>query len=168
VVACLGRPAQTIEQGERSAWAMLRGDKILAGFAETDVDFPLRASTILQTLPGERTMNIAYVSLDAVHEDLARSAVQATGWRLEAYWPTETIEPQRFPVVIYDLDYLPIQDRQRVLEHLMSWPVSGVVAVHGYDLTKQQASTLREKGIVVSRRFGARLLSRVFDRTARS
>jgi hypothetical protein len=117
---------------------------------------------------GDATMNIAYVSLDEVNEDRARRMTRRKGLWLEAFWPTETIERQRFPVVIYDLDYLPMEHRQRVLEGLMAREESGVVAVHGYDLTRGQASTLRENGIVVSRRFGARFLSRVFQRATRN
>ncbi|HEY1377780.1 MAG TPA: hypothetical protein VGF55_13360, partial [Gemmataceae bacterium] len=60
-------------------------------------------------------MTVAYVSLDDVHEDLARRLARARGLELAALWPTDADPTGQFPVVIYDLDFLPAEHRDRFL-----------------------------------------------------
>ena len=111
-------------------------------------------------------MNVAYVSLDQVNEVRARRLTRAQGMQLAAFWPTEAVPQGDFPIVIYDLDYLPAEHRDQVLRRGSSRRKTGVVAVHGYNLTRRQRTNLRRQGVVVSRRFGRRLLSSVLDRAA--
>ncbi len=106
-------------------------------------------------------MNVAYVSLDEVNEDQARRLARANGLELELFWPTQAVPPDGFPVVIYDLDYLPAGHCDRLPRRH-----AGVVAAHGYNLTRRQRAALRRRGVLVARRLGARLLARVLDRAA--
>lgn len=110
-------------------------------------------------------MNVAYVSLDEVHQDLACRMARASGVKLGLFWPDEPL-PRRLRAVVYDLDYLPIEYREGVLATLVAGPSPSPVAVHGYNLTGKQKSLLRRNGVVVRRRLGPSLFRAMTQRTA--
>jgi len=109
-------------------------------------------------------MTVAYITLDEVHEDRARRLSRAKGVGLEVFWPTETISRRDFPIVVYDLDFLPAERRDLVLRRALSRRTTDAVAMHGYNLTRHQRKALRQNGVLVSRRLGSKLLSRVVER----
>src|SRR3954453_19469449 len=106
-------------------------------------------------------MNVAYVSRGEAHEDLARRLTRARGLELAAFWPTDADPCGEFPIVIYDLDFLPADHRDRIVRRTPAGREPGVVGAPGYNLTRRKGAALRRNGVLVSRRLGARLLARV-------
>jgi hypothetical protein len=110
-------------------------------------------------------MKIAYLTLDEVHEDLLRKLAETRGAEFCALPVLNPLPAGGFDAVIYDLDYLPPEQRQAVLAELLSGHVSHRAAVHGYNLRKSQVQGLRRRGVIVSRT-PERALSRVLRDSA--
>jgi hypothetical protein len=108
-------------------------------------------------------MNLAYVSTDEVHQDLAYQLARAYRVDVHLLTPTDRV-PERLDAVIYDLDYLPPEDREHVLDRLIGSPANGLVAVHGYNLFGDQAKALKRNGVLVRRRLGRNLFRALLRR----
>ncbi len=111
-------------------------------------------------------MNLAYVTLDEVHQDLAYRLAVRNRVNLRVFWPTETFSPRRFAAVLYDLDYLPAPDRDRILARLRGGPLKVVCGVHSYNVSAKQRRALQRNGVIVRRRLSAGLLRAVLERSA--
>jgi hypothetical protein len=108
-------------------------------------------------------VKIAYLTLDEVHEDLARRMSLARGDVLSSLAARIPTPDEEFDAVVYDLDYLPPDLCRTVLAELATGPVRYQRAVHSYNLRKKQAERFRQRGVIV-----CRTLSAVFTRLTRA
>src|SRR5262245_34261766 len=109
-------------------------------------------------------MAIAYVSIDEVNQDIAYQL--ANGRTLEVLSPGDPVGNDLWDAEIYDLDYLPANYREEILDELCSWPPDVAVAVHGYSLDEKQRKTLRQNGVLVARRLSQELVNAVLQQSA--
>jgi hypothetical protein len=101
-------------------------------------------------------MLMTYLTIDQVNLDLARQLAVQWGAALEPQEPRDL--PAAPPdVMLYDLDCLPDDLRQRTLAGLLARPVASVVGVHSYGLDDAQVERLARNGVVVTRRLGPAL-----------
>jgi hypothetical protein len=96
-------------------------------------------------------MRIAYATTDEVNQALAVQLAGECGAVVHELLPKNASPDGQFDAVLYDLDDVPGLQRREVVARLLSGPSSCSKAVHGYDLSEEQASALRRHGIVVSR-----------------
>jgi hypothetical protein len=106
-------------------------------------------------------MRIAYRTLDDVNRDLATRLAARAGIDVLSPGIGECVES--FDAVVYDLDHLPTDFRDRLLSELASGQLTQVVGVHSYNLTDGQRRALRRRGICVRRRLGKVLMSRLLE-----
>jgi hypothetical protein len=102
-------------------------------------------------------MRIAYLTTDVVNEALARQLAEQN--RIMLY-PLDPRNPQPYGLLeamVYDLDYLPDDLGQLILNELLAGPTLRVVGVHSYNLVDAQAGALRQRGVVVCRCMDAEL-----------
>jgi hypothetical protein len=97
-------------------------------------------------------MRIAYLTTDEVNQDLATQMAAECGVTLVPVTPQAPSPDGQFDAVVYDLDYLPPDQRQQILTDLSSHPVGRRVAVHSYRLADEQTETLCDNGVLVYRR----------------
>jgi len=95
---------------------------------------------------------IAYVSPDEVHQELAAELAGERGVTLASFASSAEMPLVPYPAVIYDVDYLTLEDRRRVLDELTGTPLTQVAAVHSYNLNAGQQKALRRNGVAVHRR----------------
>jgi len=113
-------------------------------------------------------MFVAYISLDEVNQDLVMRTVDEHVVTLATFASRAEMASWPCDAVIYDLDCLPCDDRERVLDELMGDPVRRLAAVHSYNLQPAQKRRLRRNGVIVRRRLHPGWLSRqVLRRTSR-
>src|SRR5262245_252184 len=101
------------------------------------------------------------MSLDAVNQHLAARTAEQNGASLAlldrraelAAWPGDA--------VVYDIDHLPANERERILDELTRGPVEKVTVVHSYNLRPSQSRALRESGVIVQRRLQPDWLGRL-------
>src|SRR5262245_66051253 len=103
-------------------------------------------------------MRIAYLSIDEVNLDLARRWAKTCHCEVVRWPPREVVRNGDIDAAIYDLDFLPPLLRQQVLTNLLRGPRHGPVAVHSYNLSEQQVSDLRARGVHVRRRLEREVL----------
>src|SRR3954471_9312014 len=96
-------------------------------------------------------MRIAYATTDEVNQALAMQLAEECGAVIHGLLPKDAPPDGQFDAVLYDLDDVPRRQRREVLARLLSGPSSCPKAVHGYDLSEEQASALRLRRIIVSR-----------------
>jgi hypothetical protein len=109
-------------------------------------------------------MRFAYLTLDVVNENLAARLAAAAGLSFRTLTLRDPVPDGRGDVVLYDLDFLPADYRERLLADLKSGRWSGRVGVHSYSLTRRLARALRRRGVVVTRRLRGGLFRRLRDR----
>jgi hypothetical protein len=102
-------------------------------------------------------MSIAYLSADEVNCHLAARMAAACGAALHPVSPRDPPPDGRFDAVLYDLDSMPPACREEILASALADRATCPVAVHSYNLD-MQADALRDKGVVVTRRLGPRVL----------
>jgi hypothetical protein len=100
-------------------------------------------------------MQIAYLTPDEVHRDLAVRLAEDCGATVQPLSPNDPLPTEQFDAVLYDLDYLPPAQRQELLVDLAASSATRPVpvGVHSYNLD-DQVSALRRHGVVVARRLG--------------
>jgi hypothetical protein len=108
--------------------------------------------------PEEDTMRIAYLTIDEVN--LARAVKLADRWggTISLVRPGDQTATTGFDAVLHDLDVVPRQQRNALLEDFYDNPPARPTAVHGYGLTDEQAETLHRHGVVVAQRLHAGLV----------
>jgi hypothetical protein len=97
-------------------------------------------------------MQIAYLTLDEVNENLATFMVEESGATLFPLRPRDPKPDSEFDAVLYDLDSLPPPYKNELLSVLLSSPLLRPVGVHSYQLEDDEAAALRRCGLLVSRR----------------
>jgi hypothetical protein len=110
-------------------------------------------------------MRFAYLSLDVVNQELASRLAARAGVRLNTLTFRDPVPNGPHDVVLYDLDFLPDNYRERLLDNLTSGAQSGRIAVHGYGLSLRIARALRRHGVFVARRLRGNLFQRLHDRS---
>jgi hypothetical protein len=104
-------------------------------------------------------MLIAYLTHDDVNRDFAARLAAGVGVELEPL--TLRDKPGRFDAVLYDVDFLPADERGRLLAELSSQRADRPTAVHGYGLSARERRALRRRGVIVARRLCGALFARL-------
>jgi hypothetical protein len=94
-------------------------------------------------------MRLSYLTSDEVHFDWLSRLAERFGIALES---VDNLKVSTDPVpdaVLYDWDYLPAEQRESLCAELCEQPVSGVVAVHGYNLSDSETQALQRNGVLV-------------------
>jgi hypothetical protein len=115
------------------------------------VDFQYRR-TDFRTTFRRTAVRIAYLTTDEVNGALAVQMAAECGMALDARWPRDWPPQAPLEAVVYDLDYLPPEQRQEILWQLLAEAVQIPTVVHSYQLEEHQVETLRRHGVVVERR----------------
>jgi hypothetical protein len=108
-------------------------------------------------------MLCAYLSIDQVNQAIARRLAKATRVELLplSFQNADLCGP--YDAIVYDLDFMPPDCRQRLLNDLAGGRFDEPAAVHGYNLTLRQRLQLHRRGVVVARRLTGRLFARLQD-----
>jgi hypothetical protein len=97
-------------------------------------------------------MRIAYITTDEVNQSLAEKFARRQAHTAVAAPADETPRDAGFDAVIYDLDYLPADVRDDIVETLVMRPCRLPTAVHGYNISPRSAKALHANGVLVYRR----------------
>jgi len=103
-------------------------------------------------------MRIAYVNTDEVNQDLAERTALEYCAAVCILVPEGPPPDGLFDAVLYNLDEVPRDQRSALLERLRQATPHRPTAVHGYDITDEQARTLRRHGVAVAQRLHPALL----------
>jgi hypothetical protein len=103
-------------------------------------------------------MRIAYMSTDEVNQALATKMAAECGAVVCGVVPKEPPPDGQFDGVLYNLDDVSRDQRSALIEGLCLGTPEHPTAVHGYDITDEQARTLRRNGVVAARRLQLVLL----------
>jgi hypothetical protein len=103
-------------------------------------------------------MRIAYVNIDEVNRDLAARMAAKFGAVVCELLPQDPPPDGQFDAVLYNLDDVPRNQRFALVEGLRRGNAGHPTAAHGYDISDEQAETLRRGGVAVSPRLDAELL----------
>jgi hypothetical protein len=104
---------------------------------------------------------IDYLTTDQVNHSLAEQMARECGSPL-VRTPAGGVPPGG-PLIakLLDLDHVWPQQRQAILENLLSGPPSVAVAVHGYCLDEEQTRSLCANGVIVARSLDSGLFLRL-------
>jgi hypothetical protein len=103
-------------------------------------------------------MRFAHVTTDEVNQALAIQAARAVGAIVTAIGSAEIPAHAGFDAVLYDLDRVPLDRREMLLDEIGSDGNGVPLAVYGYCLSEAQAQKLRFRGVAVAQRFHAALM----------
>jgi hypothetical protein len=103
-------------------------------------------------------MRIAYITTDEVNRALAAQIAGECGAFICALAPKDAAPGDQFLAVLYDLDDIERPRRADLVAQILSSPSTRPSAVHGYDITDEEASALRRHGVAVSQRLRAGLV----------
>ena len=106
-------------------------------------------------------MRIAYVNTDEVNQDLAERTASEYCAAVCILVPEGPPPDGLFDAVLYNLDEVLRDQRSALLERLRQATPHRPTAVHGYDITDEQARTLRRHGVAVAQRLHPALLRRL-------
>jgi hypothetical protein len=108
-------------------------------------------------------MRIAYVNIDEVNQDLAARMAAKCGAVVCGLLPQDPAPDGQFDAVLFNLDDVPRDQRSALVEGLRQGKSGHPTAVHGFDISDEQAETLRRDGVAVSPRLHAGLLRRLCE-----
>jgi hypothetical protein len=111
-------------------------------------------------------MRIAYVTTDEVNSALAVRIARSHSADLTPSHPERSLPTRGFEAILCDLDCVPPDARQALLDGILSGRSAHTRAVHGYGLSEEQAAAIRLRGVVVSKRLHSDLV-RTLCRAAR-
>jgi hypothetical protein len=103
-------------------------------------------------------MRVAYATTDEVNQALAAQMAAECGAIICDRRPGEVPPNGLFDAVLYNLDDVPRDQRPAFLEGLCLSTPDCPTAVHGYDITDEQARTLNRNGVAAARRLDLDLL----------
>ena len=113
-------------------------------------------------------MRIAYVSTDEVNQDLAERIAAKHGVGVCKRLPTDRKPDDQCDAVLYNLDDIPPAERSALIEGFRSGKLDHPTAVHGYDITDEEARTLSRNGVSAARRLRSDLLCILFTAACRN
>jgi hypothetical protein len=97
-------------------------------------------------------MLVAYLTTDAVNEDLALQMADECGVTLYPYTFNGALPNGRLDAILFDWDSLPLQRRQTILFESLADPSFLPVAVHGCGLEEEEIETFHQDGVAVFHR----------------
>jgi hypothetical protein len=97
-------------------------------------------------------MRIAYMNIDEVNHAVAAQMAKKYGAVVCSLRPNERPPDGKYDAVIYNLDEVSRESRGDYLAQILHSPLRCPRAVHGYDLSDEEAITLGLAGIAVSQR----------------
>jgi hypothetical protein len=103
-------------------------------------------------------MRIAYMTNDEVNRALAVRLAGECGAVICALGPKDSPTDDLFHAVLYDLNDIHNRPRAQLVAQILSSPSTHPRAVHGYDITDEEANALRRHGVAVSQRLRAGLI----------
>jgi hypothetical protein len=103
-------------------------------------------------------MRIVYVSTDEVNQALAEQVAAECRAVISARPPEALPKDGLFDAVLYNLDDMPREERSALLEEFRRDKPDHPTAVHGYEISDEQARTLKRNGVVAARRLSPVLL----------
>jgi len=103
-------------------------------------------------------MRIAHITTDEVNQALAVQAARPFGAIVTPLGPEEMSTDVRFDAVLFDLDRVPPERRQTLVDEIRSETTALPMAVYGYCLSEEQAGKLRFRGVAVAQRLHAALI----------
>jgi hypothetical protein len=107
-------------------------------------------------------MRIAYASTDEVNQNLAVRIAAECGVEVCKRLPEDPPPDGLCDAVLYNLDDVPRAERSALLEGFRRGKPDHPTAVHGYDITDEQARTLSRNGVAAARRLHPALLRSLF------
>jgi hypothetical protein len=107
-------------------------------------------------------MRIAYVSTDEVNQDLAARIAAKFGMGDCKWLPKDRNPHDLCDAVLDNLDDVPRAERPALIEGFRYAEPDRPTAVHGYDITDEQARTLSRNGVATARRLHSDLLCVLF------
>ena len=113
-------------------------------------------------------MRIAYVSIDEVNQARAERMAAECGAVVCKVEPKDPGPDGLFDAVLYNLDDVPRDQRSALIEGLRRGESDHPKAVHGYDLTDEQARSLHQVGVLVARRLDFGLFRSLLEAAQRS
>jgi hypothetical protein len=108
-------------------------------------------------------MRIAYVNTDEVNQDLASRMAAKCGAVVSVVLPADPPPGGLFDAVLYNLDNLPRDRRAALVEGLRRVKPVHPTAVHGYDISDEQAEALNQNGVAAARRLHHDLLRELLN-----
>jgi hypothetical protein len=102
---------------------------------------------------------VAFLSLDPVHEEYAREMAAKAGLDLEVWFPKEPAHLGDYAAVVCDLDFWPADGQDRWLSELRTSRPTSRLAVFSYRMNERRATALRRQGIEVFRRLSPEVFS---------
>jgi hypothetical protein len=112
-------------------------------------------------------VRIAYLSNDEVDQALADGMARKCGAVICTRPPEDPPPDGLCDAVLYNLDDLPRDRRSALLEELRRAKPDRPTAVHGYDMTEEQARALDRCGVAASRRLHPGLIHRLLTAARR-
>ena len=113
-------------------------------------------------------MRITYVSTDEVNQDLAARIAAKFGVRVCKRLPEDPLPDDLCDAVLYNLDDVPRAERSALIVGFRRGKPGHPTAVHGYNITDEEARTLNRYGVASARRLHADLLGTLFTAVRRN
>jgi hypothetical protein len=96
-------------------------------------------------------MLIAYLTTDEVNQYLATQMAEECGQTLCLLSLSHAFPDGEFDAAVYDLDHLPAQRQQALLEEMLAGRAAQPMAVHSYNLADECVEALRGQAVAVYR-----------------
>jgi hypothetical protein len=109
-------------------------------------------------------MRIAYLTTDEVNREWAKRLADESGATLYDLTPVDGPPDSQYEALIFDLDYLPPEQRREILAGLLVHPANRPTALHSHNLDDEVVVQLRQNGVIVARR----LAPMIFQTLARA
>ena len=103
-------------------------------------------------------MRIAHVTTDEVNQALAVHKATPLGAIVTQLTIEDILADEQFDAVLFDLDRVPPDRRQALLDEIRSKVTELPLAVYGYCLSEEQAAQLRFHGVAVAQRLHSALI----------
>jgi hypothetical protein len=103
-------------------------------------------------------MRIAHLTTDELNQALAVRFGRSLGVELICLDPEELPANARYDAVLCDLDRVPPNRRQALLDEIHSESTASPMAIYGYCLSEDQARKLRFHGVAVAQSLNAALV----------
>jgi hypothetical protein len=112
------------------------------------------------------TLNLIYRTTDEVNWYFAQELAANAGLTPQLSFPKDPLPDSGKEAIVFDLDWLAwtADERERLVKELVCRAGHCPAAVHGYNLTEEQAANLRECGILVSRNLTPELFTLLAQR----
>ena len=107
-------------------------------------------------------MRITYVSTDEVNQDLADADRREVRRGICKRLPKDRKPDDLCDAILYNLDDVPRAERSALIERFRRGKPDRPTAVHGYDITDEQARTLGRNGVATAQRLHSDLLCILF------